>query len=103
MGHDALSPPAESPLLGLPPLEFNLEPLLQEVLEACWRGGVWTKGNLARSHATPIAEAACRRWITVETQLGIYGNKWFITTIGLAQLREHMKQQKGTRSSDRKD
>lgn len=78
-------------MVGLPPTTPTLEPLMVETLEHAHRFSIFTKGNLARTHANPIAEAACRGWLTVETAPGIYGNRWLVTSTGLAQLEEFQR------------
>jgi hypothetical protein len=56
-------------------------------LEHAYLFSIFTKGNMARSHANPIAEAACRGWLTVEAAPGVFGNRWLITARGLQVLK----------------
>lgn len=49
-------------------------------------GGIWTKSNLARTHADEIAQAASRGWLTTQTAPHEYGRLWLLTTAGLATL-----------------
>jgi hypothetical protein len=81
MGSDTLT------TVGLPPAQFAVEPEMLETLEQAYLFGIFTKGNMARSHANPIAEAACRNWITTEAGHGVYGNRWLITEDGLRVLK----------------
>ena len=61
-------------------------PTLTEVLEQAWRGGFATKSNFARSHADPIAQAACLGLITTQHSGDTFGRIWRITPAGLERL-----------------
>ncbi len=71
----------------IPPVQQDYAPPeMMTVLEEAWQHGIFSKGNLAREFANPIAEAACRGWLTTEASPGIFGNKWLITEKGLGAL-----------------
>lgn len=71
---------------GLKPIRVLVNQPVRDVLLAAWTTGIFTKSNLARTHANPLAEAASRGWITTEAANGVYGNLWLITSRGLMVL-----------------
>lgn len=66
---------------------------MEEVLEAAYLDGIFSKSNLARSHVNAINEALQRAWLTTQLDGLTYGNVLKITTRGLMTL-QHAKEQK---------
>lgn len=88
MGADALNVER----LAVPPIDPRLGPEMFEVLDQAHKHGIYTKGNLARHRANPIAEAACRGWLTTMTAPGLFGNVWYVTPAGCTALVQHYNQ-----------
>lgn len=61
---------------------------LYTVLFHAWRGGVATRGRLARKEANIIAIAATENLITTRVSDEVWGSLWMITEDGLEYMRE---------------